>query len=156
MGVSLQASSKSRGRGRRRSGAMPMADINITPFVDVMLVLLIVFMVTAPLLTAGVAVDLPKSQAKPLNDGKDELPIEVSVDSQGNLFVGETPVTKEKLPDLLEAMAEGDMEKRVYIRGDQSIEYGTAMEIIGLISAHGFTKVGLVSEPIPHAAKKKK
>lgn len=147
MGAALQGSSGGggrRGRGRR-SAYRPMSDINVTPFVDVMLVLLIVFMVAAPLLTAGVPVDLPQSRAKALKE-EDNKPLEISITEKGEIFMGETKVDKNKLIALLGAMTNNDPDRRVYIRGDKNLNYGDVMEIIGAINSAGFRKVALVSE----------
>ena len=143
MGATLQSSG--RGRNGRRSYTK-MSEINVTPFVDVMLVLLIVFMVTAPLLTAGGPVDLPKSQAKQIQD-EDNKPIEVTVMKDGKIFIGETEVERERLISLLTAMTNNDPDRRVFIRGDQSIDYGYVMEVIGAINKGGFRKVALISNP---------
>lgn len=144
MGASLHPSSS--GRNRRRRSYTKMSEINVTPFVDVMLVLLIVFMVTAPLLTAGVPVDLPKSQAKQIQD-EDNKPIEVTVSRDGKIFVGETEVEMDRLITLLSAMTNNDPERRVFIRGDQKLGYGQIMEVIGAINKGGFRKVALISDP---------
>lgn len=144
MGASLTTKTKS--RGRRTGGTYrPMTEINVTPFVDVMLVLLIVFMVAAPLLTAGVAVELPDSQAKALQD-EDNRPIEVTVQNNGTIFVGETEVRFERLIPLLSAMTEGQADRRIYIRGDEGLEYGAIMRVIGAVNGAGFQKVALISE----------
>lgn len=144
MGASL--TTKSRSRGRRTGGQYrPMAEINVTPFVDVMLVLLIVFMVAAPLLTAGVAVDLPESQAKQLQE-EENKPIEISVDQGGKIYIGETEVSEQRLIPLLAAMTEGQADRRIYIRGDQALNYGAVMKVIGAVNGAGFNKVALVSE----------
>ena len=143
MGSSLHASSGRRGSRRTYT---KMSEINVTPFVDVMLVLLIVFMVTAPLLTAGVPVDLPKSQAKQIQD-EDNKPIEVTVANDGKIFVGETEVEMDRLVTLLTAMTNNDSERRVFIRGDQKLGYGQVMEVIGAINKGGFRKVALISDP---------
>lgn len=145
MGASLNASG-GRSRSGRRSSYTKMSEINVTPFVDVMLVLLIVFMVTAPLLTAGVPIDLPKSQAKQIQD-EDNKPIEVTVSNDGKIFVGETEVEMERLIALLSAMTNNDPERRVFIRGDQKLAYGQVMEVIGAINKGGFRKVALISAP---------
>ena len=138
--------SKTRSRGRRVGGAYrPMSEINVTPFVDVMLVLLIVFMVAAPLLTAGVPVDLPHSNAKPISD-EDNKPIEITVLEDGKIYIGETEIKKSRLVPMLSAMTEGQSERRIYIRGDQGLSYGKVMEVIGAINGAGFTKVALISE----------
>jgi biopolymer transport protein TolR len=121
----------------------PMADMNVTPLVDVMLVLLIVFMVAAPLLAVGVPVDLPKSQAKPLSDQKP--PIAVSLDASGKLFVDQ----REAAPDeLLGVLAENPdaKDRRIHVRADKNLSYGKVIEIMGLINSAGYTKVALVSE----------
>lgn len=134
------------GSGRRKKGAYrPMADINVTPFVDVMLVLLVVFMITAPLLTSGVPVDLPNSKANPIAD-KDDKPLEITVSKDKLIYVGETEVKKDRLSALLKAMTNSDPNRRVYIRGDQNLPYGEVMEIIGEINNAGFRKVALISE----------
>lgn len=124
-----------------------MSDINVTPFVDVMLVLLIVFMVTAPLLTAGVEVDLPNADAPALAENNNK-PIEVSIKKDGSIYVGETPVGSKKLPALLKAVAgENTTEQKIFVRGDQGIEYGQIMGLIASINKAGFSKVALLSEP---------
>lgn len=138
--------SKSRGRGRRTGGAYrPMAEINVTPFVDVMLVLLIVFMVAAPLLTAGVPVDLPNSQAKPVTD-EENKPIEITLTKDDQIYIGETVVERSKLIPLLQAMTEGQNDRRIYIRGDQALSYGDIMGLLGAVNGAGFSKVALISE----------
>ena len=145
MGTSL--STKTRSRGRRTGGTYrAMADINVTPFVDVMLVLLIVFMVSAPLLTAGVPVDLPNSKAKAMQT-EDNKPIEISVDLQGKIYIAETEVQADALVSILQPMMEGDAERRIYIRADQGIEYGKVMNVLGLLNSAGFAKVALISKP---------
>lgn len=149
MGASLNMNNGRGGRGRRSGGSFrPMAEINVTPFVDVMLVLLIVFMVAAPLLTAGVPVDLPQSNAKPIQD-EDNKPIEITVSKDGKTFVGETEVEFDRLVPLLTAMTQGQVDRRIYIRGDQTIDYGLVMKVIGSINGAGFSKVALISEAAP-------
>jgi biopolymer transport protein TolR len=144
MGASLQTKTKS--RGRRTGGSYrPMAEINVTPFVDVMLVLLIVFMVAAPLLTAGVPIDLPDSQAKPIEQ-EDVKPIEISVSNDDKIYIGETEVELDKLIPLLSAMTDGQADRRIYIRADQGLQYGRVMGVIGAVSGAGFNKVALISE----------
>lgn len=145
MGASLQSAGRGGRRGRRGS-YNKMSEINVTPFVDVMLVLLIVFMVTAPLLTAGVPVDLPKSEARQIQD-EDNKPIEVTVSTDGKIFVGETEVEKDRLISLLSALTDNDPERRVFIRGDQKLAYGQIMDVIGAINKGGFRKVALISSP---------
>jgi biopolymer transport protein TolR len=127
----------------RRRRSRPMSDINVTPFVDVMLVLLIVFMVTAPLLSAGVPVDLPDAQAKPLALEKE--PITVTVDTQGRVFIKDAEVTMDDLVPKLTAAAANGLDERIYVRGDKAVSYGTIMKVMGTISSAGFTHIGLVA-----------
>lgn len=123
----------------------PMAEINVTPFVDVMLVLLIIFMVAAPLLTAGVPIDLPDSKAKAISD-EDNKPLEVSISKDGKVFVGETEVTRDRMMTILTSMTENNPDRRIYIRADKGIDYGQVMSVLGEISGAGFSKVALISE----------
>jgi biopolymer transport protein ExbD/biopolymer transport protein TolR len=131
-------------RNQNESDVAPMADMNVTPLVDVMLVLLIVFMVAAPLMAVGVPVDLPKVAAKQLNEQKP--PIAVSIDAEGNFFIDQKAVTSEALFDELNAATENDKERRIHVRGDKSVTYGKVIEAMGKINGAGFTKVALVSE----------
>ena len=126
------------------SDVSPMAEINVTPLVDVMLVLLIVFMVAAPLMAVGVPVDLPKLQAKQLNDQKP--PIVVSIDQTGAFFIDQTAIDSDQLLPTLSSNSENDKERRIHVRGDRTIAYGKVMEVMGLINGAGFTKVALVAE----------
>ena len=142
MGANLN--SRGGGRGRRGGSHRPMADINVTPFVDIMLVLLIVFMVTAPLLTAGVPIDLPDSKAKAISD-EDSKPLEITLDREGQIFIGETEVKRERLIVMLSAMTNKDVERRIYIRADQALDYGDVMKVLGSINGAGFRKVALIS-----------
>jgi biopolymer transport protein TolR len=133
------------GRGRHgRSNRRPMADINVTPMVDVMLVLLIVFMVAAPLLTVGVPVDLPKTQAPTINEQKE--PLVVTVNGQGQIYVQETPIEADALLPKLQAITENNQDATIYVRGDKAINYGRVMEVMGLIASAGYTKVSLIAE----------
>ena len=120
-----------------------MSEINVTPFVDVMLVLLIVFMVTAPLLTVGVPVDLPKVKASALTDQKD--PIEITIKLDGTLYLGESEVEVENLIPRLNAITDQNNEVRIYVRGDRVVAYGRIMEIMSLINSAGYIKVALVT-----------
>jgi biopolymer transport protein TolR len=138
------ASRTRRGPRFARTRYVPMAEINVTPFVDVMLVLLIIFMVAAPLLNVGVPVDLPKADAKPIT-GQDE-PLVVSIDAKGDAFLQEAKVSNEELGAKLKAIASTKPDTRVFVRGDRGIQYGRIMEVMGVVSGAGFTKVGLVSE----------
>ena len=121
-----------------------MSEINVTPFVDVMLVLLIVFMVTAPLLTVGIPVDLPKVKASALTDQKD--PIEISVKLDGSIFLGESKVEVENLIPRLNAVTDQNNEARIYVRGDRVVAYGRVMEIMSIINSAGYIKVALVTQ----------
>lgn len=127
-----------------RSRYVPMAEINVTPFVDVMLVLLIIFMVAAPLLNVGVQVDLPKTEAKPLA-GQDE-PLVVSVDAKGEIYLQETKIGQEELVPRLRAISDNKADTRIFVRGDKGISYGRVMEVLGQINGAGFTKAALVME----------
>jgi biopolymer transport protein ExbD/biopolymer transport protein TolR len=128
----------------------PMADMNVTPLVDVMLVLLIVFMVAAPLMAVGVPVDLPKAQAKQLNDQKP--PIVVSIDQNGAFFIDQKAIDTDQLLPTLTSNSEDDKERRIHVRGDRNINYGKVMEVMGIINGAGFTKVALVAEAPQGAA----
>ena len=128
-----------------RSKKGPMSEINVTPFVDVMLVLLIIFMVTAPLLTVGVQVDLPESAADSLPD--DQEPLTLSINSKGEIYIQEHQVTYQKMIPKLLAIAKNRTDTRIYVRGDKAINYGRVLEIMGMLSGSGFTKVALISEP---------
>ena len=128
-----------------RSRKEPMSEINVTPFVDVMLVLLIIFMVTAPLLTVGVQVDLPESAADSLPD--DQEPLTISINSKGEIYIQEHLVSYQKMVPKLLAIAKNRTDTRIYVRGDKTINYGRVLEIMGLLSGSGFTKVALISEP---------
>jgi biopolymer transport protein TolR len=131
-------------RGSRANRRRPMSEINVTPFVDVMLVLLIVFMVTAPLLTVGVPVDLPQTRAKSL--GEDREPLAVSVDASGQVFLQNTPIPIEELVPKLMAISNNGYNQRVFVRGDRNVAYGKVAEVMGLLNAAGFTRIGLVNE----------
>jgi len=133
----------SRGRGRRT-----ISEPNMVPFIDVMLVLLIIFMVAAPLMTSGVPVDLPKTQAQNLN--QDNEPITITVNPEGKIYIQDTEIPMEGLVEKLRAIAQGQAagaaERRIFVRGDKAISYGRVMEVMGTISAGGFTKVALLAE----------
>ncbi len=137
---------QARGGGGRRRSHRPLAEINVTPLVDVMLVLLIVFMVTAPLLTTGVHVDLPKSKAAPMPNN-DEKPLEISIDAKGQIYIQESAVTIDQLVPKLNAISNENHDAKIYIRGDRANSWGTMMEVLGAVGGAGYTKVGLVSNP---------
>ncbi len=134
---------KGGGRRRRRRAYTPLSQINVVPFVDVMLVLLIVFMVTAPLLTVGVPVDLPESRAQSLSEPVE--PLVVSVDSNGQIYLQETEVALEQLVPRLRAITDRGLDTRVYVRGDRAIDYGRVMQVMGTINGAGFNRVALVT-----------
>ncbi|CTQ57462.1 MAG: protein TolR [Roseibium album] len=144
--MSMQVGSGQAGggrRGRRRKRTVLMTEINVTPFVDVMLVLLIIFMVAAPLLTVGVPIDLPETQAKALEG--DTEPITISVSSAGEIFIQDTAIAIDEVVPKLEAIAANGYEERIYVRGDQDADYGTMMKLMGRINAAGFKRLGLVT-----------
>lgn len=127
-----------------RSRYRPLAEINVTPFVDVMLVLLIIFMVTAPLMTSGVTVDLPKTNAAPLNN--DNQPLTVSINAQGKVYLQDEEIEPENIVEKLRAIAENNSDRRIFVRGDKDLAYGRIMELMGTITQGGFTKVALLAE----------
>jgi biopolymer transport protein TolR len=134
--------------GKRRHRRNPvMAEINVTPMVDVMLVLLIIFMVSAPLLTVGVPIDLPQTQASSL-DAADKEPLAVSVNTQGQIFLQNSEIKVDELVPKLQAITatRGGADERIYVRGDKTVDYGTMMKIMGRLSAAGFRRVALVTD----------
>src|SRR6201984_866474 len=144
MGISGASAADAGRRNRRRRGVM--SEINVTPMVDVMLVLLIIFMVSAPLLTVGVPIDLPQSQAKSLDQDKE--PLTISVNPQGQVFLQNTEIGVEDLVAKLKAItdARGGAEERIYVRGDRKVDYGTVMRVMGRLSGAGFHRVALVTD----------
>jgi len=144
MGMSVGAGGKG---GRRRRGVPrygAMAEINMTPFIDVMLVLLIIFMVAAPLLATGVPIDLPQTKAAALNI--DQKPLSVAIDEKGALFLADQPVTMEDLPARLQSLAKEGFDERIYVRGAKAVNYGRVAEVMSIITAAGYKKVALVTE----------
>jgi biopolymer transport protein TolR len=136
----------SAGGGRRGRRSAVMAEINVTPMVDVMLVLLIIFMVSAPLLTVGVPLDLPQTQAKSLE--QDKTPLQLSVDTSGKVFINDTEVAMTELIPKLKAItdARGGMDERIYMRADKKADYGTVAKVMGQLSGAGFKHLALVTE----------
>src|SRR5215467_7633000 len=132
--------------GRRHRRRPVMSEINVTPMVDVMLVLLIIFMVSAPLLTVGVPIDLPQTQAKSLDQDKE--PLTLSVNDKGQVFLQNSEIPNEELVAKLKAVtdARGGFDERIYVRGDKKVDYGTVMRVMGRLSAAGFRRVALVTE----------
>jgi biopolymer transport protein TolR len=144
MAMSMAAGRKG---GRRRRGVPrygAMADINMTPFIDIMLVLLIIFMVAAPLLATGVAIDLPQTKAGPLNI--DQKPISIAINDQGQLFLMDAPVANEDLIAKLQGIAKQGFDERIYLRADKGITYGRVAEVMASLTAAGYKKVALVTE----------
>ncbi|MEO6396356.1 MAG: protein TolR [Devosia sp.] len=145
--MAMALAGRSGGGGRRRRGRSakrgPMSEINVTPMVDVMLVLLIVFMVAAPLLTVGVPIDLPETRAKELNT--ESKPITVTVTPDGQVYLLEDLVPIEQLVERLAAAAPKGTEERIYVRGDQSAAYGEVMRVMGVLSEAGYTRIGLIT-----------
>ena len=146
--MALSPAGRVNGRGRYR----PLSEINVTPLVDVMLVLLIIFMVTAPLMTSGVSVDLPKTDAKPLNT--DSQPLTITIDAAGKIFLQDQEVQLAELVAKLQAIVQGNQDRRIFVRGDKDLAYGRIMEVMGTITQGGFTKVALLAEqPLAMPAK---
>ncbi len=147
MGAAVKQSSGGNGRrrGRRRGRAQPMAEINVTPFVDVMLVLLIIFMVAAPLLTVGVPVDLPKTAASAL-PGDSEEPLTVTLTADGRIQIQTTDIARDELIGRLRAIAAERSSDRVFLRADGAISYAQVMQVMGALNAGGFSNVGLVTD----------
>ena len=130
-------------RSRRRT-AHVMSEINVTPMVDVMLVLLIIFMVSAPLLTVGVAIDLPQTQAKSLD--QDREPLTVTVNDKGQVYLQNTDIKLDELVPKLKAITKNGTDERIYVRGDRKVDYGTVMRVMGRLSAAGYRRVALITE----------
>jgi biopolymer transport protein TolR len=143
MGVGVQANGGGSGRRARRR-ARPMSEINVTPMVDVMLVLLIIFMVTAPLLTVGVPIELPKSEAQQLEGDKE--PLTITVDPEGKIFLQETELQLDEIVPKLTAISKNGYDERIFVRGDRRVNYGAVMRVMGTISAAGFHRIALVSD----------
>ncbi len=146
MGVSLQTGGGRRG-GRRRA-SRPMSEINVTPFVDVMLVLLIIFMVAAPLLTVGVPLELPKTKANPLPTEQEE-PLTVNIDADGITYVQKTAVPRDELLVKLRAIADQRESDKIFLRADSALDYGVVMQVMGDLNAGGFRSIGLVTDQAP-------
>ncbi len=150
MSVMRQQSGQSRARARRRSSVQkPMSEINVTPMVDVMLVLLIIFMVAAPLLTVGVPLELPKTRAEALPTAQEE-PLTINLDAEGRIYIQKTEVDREDLVAKLTAILAERRSDKVFLRADRSLDYGAVMQIMGALSAGGFRNIGLVTDqPAP-------
>ena len=144
MAASIRATPQAAGRRRRSHRHAPMSDINVTPMVDVMLVLLIIFMVAAPLLQVGVPIELPEAKGKQLQSSKE--PLAITVKSDGTVFIGETAVALDEVAPKLKAIAKNGYDEQIFVRGDKGVAYGVVMRVMGRISAGGFHKVSLVTE----------
>ena len=146
MGVSVDTG---QGGGRRQRRALkPMSEINVTPMVDVMLVLLIIFMITAPLLAVGVPVELPQSKAPPIQSS--EEPLTVTITKAGKIYLQKTEISYDDLVPRMTAISENGYDKRIYIRGDKDVDYGTVMKVMGALKGAGFDKLNLVTDVEPH------
>ncbi|MFD1704510.1 protein TolR [Methylopila henanensis] len=144
MGMSAGGGGGGSHGARRRRRTQVMSEINMTPMVDVMLVLLIIFMVSAPLLTVGVPIDLPQTSANPLNEEKE--PLTITVNTKGEVFLQETQVQVEEIAPRLIAITNSGYDERIYVRGDRNVVYGQVMKVMGTLSAAGFRRVALVTE----------
>ena len=147
MGMSAASGAKggSGRRGRRGCRHGAIAEINMTPFIDVMLVLLIIFMVAAPLIATGVPLDLPQTGAKPIN--VDQKPLTIAIDSKGQIFLQDEPTLEPDLVTKLQSLAKQGFDERVYVRGDKQVDYGRVASVMSTITAAGFKRVALVTEP---------
>lgn len=145
MAMAMNAGGGGGGKRRRSRRGAPMADLNMIPFIDVMLVLLVIFMVAAPLLTTGVPVDLPKTGASQLNI--EQKPLSVTVDEKGRIFLQEKETKLETLVSEITAVAKQGFDERIYVRGAARVEYGKVAEVMGLLQKAGFTKIGLINAP---------
>jgi biopolymer transport protein TolR len=143
MGVAPASATPTGRRHKARRRHLPMAEINVTPFVDVMLVLLIIFMVAAPLLTVGVPIDLPETEAKALEG--DTEPITVSIRADGTIFLQEEEVDIDRLISILQAITQNGLNDRIFVRGDRSADYGTIMRVMGRLNSAGYKRIGLVT-----------
>lgn len=142
MGMSMDTGGGRSGRRGRRY--RPMSEINVTPFVDVMLVLLIVFMVSAPLLTVGVPIELPQSAANPLEG--DTEPLTITIDTDGKVYLQNSEIALEEVVERLQAIAANGYEERIFVRGDRAVDYGAVMQIMGRLNQAGFRRIGLVTD----------
>ncbi len=144
MGVSLQGGSGAEGRRKRARRYAPMSEINVTPFVDVMLVLLIIFMVAAPLLTVGVPIELPKAEGNALSANKE--PLAITIDPEGKIFLQESEITIDEIVPRLLAISKSGYDETIFVRGDRRANYGAMMRVMGRISAAGFKRISLITE----------
>ena len=145
MAISVKPTQQMKGRRRRGRRHTPMSEINVTPMVDVMLVLLIIFMVAAPLLTVGVPIELPSAKGQQLQANSKE-PLTLSVSTNGDVFIGETKVALADLSAKLAEIAKSRADEAIFVRGDKGVDYGTVLKVMGRVNAAGFKKISLVSE----------
>ncbi len=145
MGMSAAAGGKAAGRRGRRRRHAAIAEINMTPFIDVMLVLLIIFMVAAPLIATGVPLDLPQTGAKPIN--VDQKPVTIAIDAKGQIFLQDQPTLEPDLVTKLQGLAKQGFDERIYVRGDKQVDYGRVASVMSTITAAGYKRVALVTEP---------
>lgn len=146
MGMSAASGAKAGGRRSRRGRKhAAIAEINMTPFIDVMLVLLIIFMVAAPLIATGVPLDLPQTGAKPIN--VDQKPITIAIDGKGQIFLQDQPTLEPDLVNRLQGLAKQGFDERIYVRGDRMVDYGRVASVMSTITSAGFKRVALVTEP---------
>ena len=151
LGVAATARRRARSRSGGGSGYRPMSEINVTPMVDVMLVLLVIFMVTAPLLTTGIPVNLPQTSADALSEPTE--PLVISINAEGKVFLQDTEIDTGSLGPRLQAITLNKTDTRIYVRGDQAINYGRIMEVMGLVKSAGFSQVALIVEQPPESTK---
>lgn len=151
MGATLTPGKATSGNRFTRTPSRPMSEINVTPLVDVMLVLLVIFMITAPLLSTGVNVDLPQTSAVPLDD--QDKPLAISVDRSGRIFIQDNEVDLSSLATKLAAITQNNKDVRIFVRGDQAIQYGQVMGVLGAVYEAGYRKVALLTEPPDSAGK---
>ena len=137
--------------GGARQRYKPMSEINVTPMVDVMLVLLVIFMVAAPLLTVGVPVDLPQTKAPAINEQKE--PLVITINAQGKLYLQNSEIGDDDLVPRLQAITHNNPDADIYVRGDRAIDYGRVMQVMGMVGAAGFSKVSLITDQAPDKAK---
>ncbi len=145
MGASIKASGGIHRRRRGRGSHAPIAEINVTPFVDVMLVLLIIFMVAAPMLQVGVPIELPNADGKQLKAETNKEPLAISVQKGGDVYIGETKVSLDEMVTKLKGIAANGFDETIYVRGDSGVDYGVVMRVMGRITAAGFKKISLVT-----------
>ncbi len=144
MAMNMDSGGGSGSRRRRGKKSKPIADINMTPFIDVVLVLLIIFMVAAPMMTSGIPIELPKSAAKPIQD--ETKPLTLSLNAKGEIYLQDKKVAFEEVIPKLQAIAKNGAEDRIFIRADKAVDYGAVIRVMGVISAAGYKRIGLISE----------